>query len=118
MWKGHLEIKHNSKDFADESFDVEDLRIDERALTFRAPRSTAVDNLSISFRGVCPARNTMQGIADTIHRGSDQDIHFQGTWSLHKVNALPKEEGPEARARESWGDRERAWRDSNPRPAA
>ena len=88
-WKGHLEIKHSSKDSMDESFDLEGLRVDDRAVTFSVPKSAGVDNLSVSFQGICPAADKMQGTVEAIRKDSDPPLEFRGTWSLHRIRSLP-----------------------------
>lgn len=88
IWKGHLELKYDSKDLSDESFDLEDLKVDERAFTFSIPKSPWADDLRVSFRAVCPAPDEMRGIAEASRRSVDQDIHALGTWRLHKAPSV------------------------------
>jgi hypothetical protein len=83
-WRGHLEIKYNSKDFADESFDLQDLKVGERSLTFSDPRSPGVDNLSVAFRGVCPAPDEMRGTAEASREGEARAL-LLGTWKLTRA---------------------------------
>lgn len=94
IWKGHLEIRYNSKTFADESFDIVGLKIDERTLTFNVPKSPGVDDLSVSFRGVCPAADKIRGTAEAIREGSDPPLQFRGSWSLNRVKSPPFINGP------------------------
>ncbi len=83
-WSGRLEIKYHSKDFANESLELADLRVDERELTFSDPKSPGVSNLKISFRGVCPGPAEMKGTAETILARPDSGAHLLGTWRLRK----------------------------------
>jgi len=85
VWKGHLEIKHNSKNTPDESFDLGDLKVGERSLTFSIPKSGGVDNLSVSFRGVCPKADDMRGTAEAAQKSGDSPTRLLGTWTIHKA---------------------------------
>lgn len=84
-WRGHLELKYNSKDFADESFDLDGLKVDERALTFSDPKSVGVDNLSVAFRGVSPAPDELRGTAEAVREKPDARVRLLGTWRLHRT---------------------------------
>ena len=85
-WKGHLELKYNSKDFTDESFDLQDLAVSKRELTFSNPKSVGVDNLKVNFRGVSPRSGELGGIADTtlITPNSPVPVRLFGTWQLKR----------------------------------
>jgi hypothetical protein len=83
-WRGHLEINYNSKDFKDESLDLQDLNVGERSLTFSDPESPGVDNLSVAFQGVCPAPDEMRGTAEAA-RASEVPVRLSGTWKLNRA---------------------------------
>lgn len=88
-WKGHLELKYHSKNFPDESFDLTDLRIDDRTLIFTNPKSVGVDNLKVSFRGVSPRAHELRGTAETISENPDSTLRLLGTWRLHQEARSP-----------------------------
>jgi len=85
-WKGHLELKYHSKDFTDESFDLEDLAVSQRELVFSNPKSVGVDNLKVNFRGVSLRSGELGGIADTtlITPNSPVPVRLFGTWQLSR----------------------------------
>jgi hypothetical protein len=84
-WRGHLEIKYNSKDFADEALDLQDLNVGERSLTFSDPKSPGASNLSVAFRGVCPAPDELRGTAEAIREDGDSPLRMLGTWKLNRA---------------------------------
>jgi hypothetical protein len=82
-WRGHLEIKFHAKDLADEAFDLPDLNVSAREITFTDPKS--LDNLNIHFQGLSPSRGEMVGHADSKLEGPDsRSSQFLGSWRLHK----------------------------------
>ena len=83
-WKGRLELKYRSKDFADESLGLPDLDVGESELTFSDPKSAGVDNLAVRFRGVSPRPGELQGIAETILDKPDSKVRLLGSWKLRR----------------------------------
>jgi hypothetical protein len=84
-WRGHLGLRYNSKDFADESFDLEDLEVAGKALTFSDPKSVGADNLKVSFRAVCPAPDEMRGTAEAVRPKPGERVVLLGTWQLRRA---------------------------------
>lgn len=82
--KGHLELKYHSKDFADESFDLADLRIGDRDLTFSDPQSVGVNNLKVYFHGASTRTDELRGTAETSVERGGSPIRLLGTWQLHR----------------------------------
>jgi len=83
-WHGHLELKYASKDFADESFDLVDLDMGDRELSFTDPKSVGVNNLKVQFRGVNSRQNELRGTAETRLERPDLPVRLLGSWKLHK----------------------------------
>jgi len=81
-WKGHLEIKFHSQDQADESFDLIDLHVRERELTFTDPKG--VQNLRVRFRGVCPQAEELNGTAEATMGNTVSPARLLGTWKLQR----------------------------------
>jgi hypothetical protein len=85
--KGHLEIKYSVKDFASESFDLTDLRVEDREFTFSDPKSPGANNFKISFRGVKSGAE-LRGLAKTKIEGkvngSDYRVEVLGDWVLRR----------------------------------
>ena len=83
-WQGHLELQFHSKDVADESFDLPDLVVSDRQITFTDPKS--VSDLKIYFRGVSPRSGELAGNADAkLERPGGPPIRLLGTWQLRKI---------------------------------
>jgi hypothetical protein len=79
---GRLELLFHSKDQPDRSFDLPDLSLTERELTFTDPRG--LQNLKVSFRAVSVQPDELRGIAEAAGGKADSFIRLQGTWRLHK----------------------------------
>jgi hypothetical protein len=85
-WKGHLNINYPVKDFAAESFDLTDLRMEKTTLTFTDPKSAGVNNWRIEFRGALRAKE-LKGIAETkVQQKESPPVVLLGDWILHKQN--------------------------------
>lgn len=85
-WKGHLNINYPVKELAAESFDLTDLQVDERELTFSAPHSAGVNNLRVVFRGGRTGAD-LHGTAQAGFKPFDApSITVLGTWTLHRQN--------------------------------
>ena len=83
-WQGHLELQFHSKDVADESFDLPDLVVSDRQITFTDPKS--VSDLKIYFRGVSPRSGELTGNADSkLEKPGGPPIRLLGTWRLKKI---------------------------------
>jgi hypothetical protein len=81
-WKGHLDLKFNSKDQADESFDLTDFGVSEREIVFTDPRG--LQGLAVHFRGVSPEANSLRGIADATQENPESPVRLLGTWNLRR----------------------------------
>lgn len=81
-WKGRLQIKFHSKEQADESFDLDDLSVGERELTFTDPGGR--QNLKVHFRGVSTRANELRGIADAASESASSPLRLAGTWRLRR----------------------------------
>lgn len=81
-WKGHLELKFHSKDQPDKSFDLTDLRVAARELTFTDPHG--LQNLKVRFRAVSTQPKELRGTANATGANPDTALRLLGTWQLHK----------------------------------
>jgi hypothetical protein len=81
-WKGHLELKFHSKDQRDKSFDLPDLRVAGRELTFTDPKG--LQNLNVRFRAVSTQPDELRGTAEATVENPDTPFRLLGTWQLHK----------------------------------
>jgi hypothetical protein len=81
---GRIELKYRSKSFADESIQLDELRLRGRSLSFSIPKSVGVDGLKVRFRGVRTSRDELRGIAETRVDRSDSPIRILGTWALRR----------------------------------
>ena len=81
---GRIELTYHSKNFADESIQLDDLRLEGRSLSFSIPKSVGVDGLKVLFRGVKTDQNELCGIAETRVARSDSPIRILGTWLLRR----------------------------------
>jgi hypothetical protein len=81
-WSGHLELQFGSKKFADESFDLADLRLGDREITFTDPKG--INGLVIGFRGVSTQPDQLCGTADATLTSATRPGRALGTWCLRK----------------------------------
>jgi len=80
---GHLDLDFASPEQADESFDVTDLRIGERELTFGDPKG--IDDLVIAFRGVSTRGDELCGTADaTLIEPEPPNLRILGSWCVRR----------------------------------
>jgi hypothetical protein len=82
--RGQLEIRYHSKDFADESVELSDLRVQGSELSFSDPKSVGVDNLAVHLLGVMPRHGELRGTAEASRENADSHVRLLGTWSLRK----------------------------------
>jgi hypothetical protein len=83
-WAGHLEMTFNPKEFPSESFDLPDLQVGERQLTFSDPACAAINKGKIEFRAVLARRGQLRGIAQSTLPGRDAPIVILGTFQLRR----------------------------------
>jgi hypothetical protein len=81
-WRGRLQLHFHSKDQADKSFDLADLHVGGRTLTFAEP--IGPQDLSVQFRGVCPQPGELRGTAEAVAEQSEVPARWLGSWQLHK----------------------------------
>lgn len=81
-WRGRLKLSFHSANQPDRSFDLGDLRLDERELTFTDP--TGMPGLKVHFRGVSPRSNELQGTAEATRESPDSPVRLLGTWKLRR----------------------------------
>ena len=81
---GRLELKYHSKNFADESIRLEDLRINGRSISFSDAKSIGVDGLMIRFRGVRIDQYELRGTAETRVDRVDSPLRIIGAWRLRR----------------------------------
>jgi hypothetical protein len=81
-WKGHLELLFHSSDQPDQLLDLDDLRVDERELSFTDPKPA--QNLTIHFRGVKAGAGELRGNAEASRGNPDSGVRLVGTWQLRK----------------------------------
>jgi len=81
-WKGHLELKYNVKDAADQSFGLGDLQVNEREMTFTNPN--AWQDLVMRFRGVNTRAGHLRGTVDATRPNADSPVRLLGSWELRK----------------------------------
>lgn len=81
-WSGHLELRFHSEKLTDESFDLTDLRVGARELTFTDPKG--VQDLVIAFRGVSEQPGQLCGTADATGTGASPKGRVLGTWCLRR----------------------------------
>ena len=83
-WSGHLEMKFNPKQFPTESFDLGDLQVGERQLSFSDPASAAINKEKIEFRAVLVRRGQLRGVAQSTLPGRDAPVTVLGTFQLRQ----------------------------------
>ncbi len=81
-WRGHLALLFHSNDQQDQSLDLDDVRVEERLLTFTDVK--APQNLTIHFRGVTAGPGVMQGNADADRGNPNSVVRVLGSWKLRK----------------------------------
>lgn len=81
-WNGRLALRYHSKDQPDQTIDLDDLRVDERQLTFSDPK--AAQGLTIQFRGVKTGANELRGHAEAGPVNPNPSVHLLGTWRLRR----------------------------------
>jgi hypothetical protein len=81
-WKGHLELRYNAKDAADQSFDLGDLQVTEREMTFTNPEGW--QRLVMRFRAVKPRAGMLRGVVDATRPNADPPVRLVATWELRK----------------------------------
>jgi len=83
-WRGRLDIDYPPNTFAAESFDLGDLQVGQREITFSDPKSAGVNNWRIDFRGSLNG-SELKGIATTVSERKDEPpIVVLGDWSLRR----------------------------------
>ncbi len=81
-WKGHLDLRYNTKDAADQSFDLGDLQVTEREITFTNP--DAWQHLTMQFRAVIPRSGVLRGTVDATRPKADIPVRLVADWELRK----------------------------------
>ncbi|HEU4534940.1 MAG TPA: hypothetical protein VFS00_12510 [Polyangiaceae bacterium] len=81
-WKGHLELRFGSPKVRDESFDLGDLRVGERELTFSDPKGP--EGLVVRFRGASTRADELCGMADATMTAETPPGRRLGSWCLHR----------------------------------
>ena len=80
---GHLDLDFTSPEQADETFDLTDLRIGEREITFSDPKG--IDDLVIAFRGVSTSSGELCGTADaTLPEPEPPSLRILGSWCVRR----------------------------------
>jgi len=73
---------YNTKDAADQSFDLGDLRVGERELTFTNP--DAWQGLVMRFRGVITRDGILRGTVEATRPNADSPVVLLGSLQLRK----------------------------------
>jgi hypothetical protein len=81
-WSGHMELRFHSEKLTDESFDLTDLRVGDREITFTDPKG--LEALVIAFRGVSPQPDQLCGTADATGTSGTPPARVLGTWCLRR----------------------------------
>ncbi len=79
---GHLVLRYHSKDQPDQTLDLDDLRVDERQLSFSDPK--AAQGLTIQFRGVKTGTGELRGHAEASPVNPNSSVRLLGTWQLRR----------------------------------
>lgn len=82
MWKGHLDIKYHEKGRDDVSFDLPEVRIDERRLSFENPRGPA--GTTLLFTGALLMSGEIVGTADASFELNGTAARILGSWKLRR----------------------------------
>jgi hypothetical protein len=81
-WKGRLELRYHVKEARDQAFDLADLEVAGREMSFTNP--SARQSVVMRFRGVAPRAGVLRGTVDASGASADSPLHLQGTWELRK----------------------------------
>jgi hypothetical protein len=81
-WTGRLELKYHATGATDQAFDLADLKVTEREITFTNP--DAWQGLVMRFRGVNPREGVLRGTIDATRAGAGNPVRLLGSWELRK----------------------------------
>ena len=81
-WRGRLELKYQAKDAADQAFDLGDLQVGEREISFTNPAGW--QGLVMRFRGVSPRAGVLRGTVDATRPNADSPVRLQASWELRR----------------------------------